>query len=425
MILIFILISINLSIQYYLKLNLIYFNTILALFFIIKNNKHLALSFIFCTIFLLSFQARLNFKTFKKNIYQIINIKHFKKNSKTIIEVIDNKANTLQFNFKNIENIYKIGDIIKIENQKIKLINRPFFAKLREKYTNTLNNFFAALNLSYSHFSKTIILNIKSEIIKYEKILFQNAGIAHILVVSGLHFYLISLITYYLLLIITNEKLKYLILSVILLNYLILTGFTPSTLRAFLMTESLMIYKLIYGKINLISCISISFIINAIALPETLNSIGFQLSYLATIGIAVSVYLKNRYGLNKLASSMLATFFIQIFTSPIIYVNNFDLTPISVFSNLIIIPLTFIFLATTILSLITYFLSLNLFFLFDLINAYIFQTIKITATFFSKFFIVKNYQIPIFLTLSILLMICIIYNNEAKKIQNNLKIDVK
>ncbi|WP_151073609.1 ComEC/Rec2 family competence protein [Borreliella turdi] len=419
MILIFLLISLNLSIQYYLKLNLIYFNTILTLFFAIKNNKHLALSFIFCTILLLGFQARLNFKTLEKNTYQITNIKNFKKDSKTIIEVIDASSNTQKFKFKNIENIYKIGDTIKLESQKIKLIKRPFFAKLREKYKNTLNIFFTTLNPSYSHFSKTIILNIKSEITKYEKTLFQNAGIAHILVVSGLHFYLISLISYYLLLIITNEKLKYLILSIILLNYLILTGFTPSTLRAFIMTESLIMYKLIYGKINLISCISISFIINAIAFPETLSSIGFQLSYLATIGISASVYLKNRYNLKRLTSSMLTTFFIQIFTSPVIYFNNFDLTPISILSNLIIIPLILIFLAITILSLITYFSSLNLFFLFDLINAYIFQTIKITATFFSTFFIVKHQQIPIFLILSILLIAYIIYNNETKKNQNN------
>ncbi|MCD2372766.1 ComEC/Rec2 family competence protein [Borreliella burgdorferi] len=415
MILIFILISLNLLIQYYLKLNLIYFNTMLALFFIIKNNKHLALSFISCTILLLSFQARLNFKTLKKNIYQITNIKNFKKDSKTIVEVIDNKSNIYKYSFKNIENIYKIGDIIKIENQKIKLIKRPFFAKLREKYTNALNNFFTTLNPSYSHFSKAIILNIKSEITKYEKTLFQNAGIAHILVVSGLHFYLISLISYYFLLIITNEKLKYLILSIILLNYLILTGFAPSTVRAFLMTESLIIYKLIYGKINLISCTSISFIINALAFPETLNSIGFQLSYLATIGISASVHLKNRYGLNRLASSMLTTFFIQIFTSPVIYINNFDLAPISILSNLIVIPLISIFLAITILSLITYFSSLNLFFPLDLINAYIFQAIKITAAFFSKFFIVKHHQIPIFLILSIFLITYIIYNNETKK----------
>ncbi|WPM05743.1 ComEC/Rec2 family competence protein [Borreliella sinica] len=415
MILIFILISINLSIQYYLKLDLTYFNIMLVLFFIIKNNKHLAISFIFCTILLLSFKARLNFKTLKKNIYQIANIKNFKKDSKTIIEVIDDKANTHKFNFKNIENIYKIGDFIKIENQKIQLIKRPFFANLRDKYTNALNNFFTTLNPSYSHFSKTIILNIKSEITKYEKTLFQNAGISHILVVSGLHFYLISLISYYFLLIITNEKLKYLALSIILFNYLILTGFTPSALRAFLMTESLIIYKLIYGKINLISCMSISFIINAIAFPETLNSIGFQLSYLAIIGISASVHLKNRYELNGLASSMLTTFFIQIFTSPIIYVNGFDLTPISILSNLIIIPLILIFLTITILSLITYFLNLNLFFLLDLINAYIFQTIKITAAFFSKFFIVENHQIPIFLILSIFFITYIIYNNETKK----------
>lgn len=181
------------------------------------------------------------------------------------------------------------------------------------------------------------------------------------------------------------------------------------------MTESLIIYKLIYGKINLISCTSISFIINAITFPETLNSIGFQLSYLATIGISASVYLKNRYNLKRLTSLMLTTFFIQIFTSPVIYVNNFDLAPISVLSNLIVIPLTLIFLLITILSLITYFLSLNLFFLLDLINAYVFQTIKITAIFFSKFFIVKHHQIPIFLILSILLITYIIYNNETKK----------
>ncbi|AJA90389.1 competence protein [Borreliella chilensis] len=417
MILIFILISLNLSIQYYFKLNLIYLNTTLALFFIIKNNKHLALSFIFCTLFLLSFQARLNFKTLEKNIYKIVNIKHFKKDSKTIIEAIDNTANTHKSYFKNIENIFKVGDTVKIKNQKIKLIKRSFFSKLREKYTNALNIFLNSLNPSYSHFSKAIILNIKSEITKYEKTLFQNAGIAHILVVSGLHFYLISLISYYLLLIITNEKLKYSILSTILLNYLILTGFTPSTLRAFLMTESLIIYKLIYGKINLISCLSISFTINSIAFPETLNSIGFQLSYLATMGISVAVHLKNRYGLNKLMSSMLTTFFIQIFTLPVIYVNNFDLTPISVLSNLIIIPLTLIFLIITILSLITYYSNLNLFFLLDLINAYIFQTIKITATLFSKFFIVKHHQIPTFLTLSVVLITYIIYNNEIKKIK--------
>nr|WP_267128457.1 hypothetical protein [Borrelia sp. CA_690]WKC84808.1 hypothetical protein QIA37_03515 [Borrelia sp. CA_690] len=88
--------------------------------------------------------------------------------------------------------------------------------------------------------------------------------------------------------------------------------------------------------------------------------------------MSASVHLKNKYGLNRITSSMLTTFFIQIFTSPVIYANNFDLAPISVLSNLIIIPLTLIFLAITMLSLITYFSSLNLFFLFDLVNVYIF-----------------------------------------------------
>ncbi len=61
MILIFILISLNLLIQYYLKLNLIYFNTMLALFFIIKNNKHLALSFIFLHNIAIKFSSEIKF----------------------------------------------------------------------------------------------------------------------------------------------------------------------------------------------------------------------------------------------------------------------------------------------------------------------------------------------------------------------------
>ncbi|AHH14091.1 ComEC/Rec2 family competence protein [Borrelia hermsii] len=415
MILLFLISALNLLIRYYLRLNPIYLNLILMLIFLIKRNAHFSLTFMISISFLIIFEISLNFKRLEDNVYQITNITYFAKYSNTKIESIDGFGKKYKFIFKNIEDKYKIGDIVKIQNKKMQLIKRPLLVKLREKYNKLINQFLNSISIKYSHFSKAILTNNKSDITKYESNLFQKAGISHILVVSGLHFYLIYIIFYYLVHIIESEKLKYLILSIILLNYLILTGFSPSALRAFIMIETLMIYKLTYGKINLLSTLSISFIINAIILPHTLNSIGFKLSYLAVLGISISLALNQRYNLNNLISPLFTTLVIQVSTAPILYANNLNLQPISILSNLIVTPLMLIFLIITILSLGVYTVNTHLFLLLDLINTHIFKAIKDTAMLFSKFPVIQNHNIGIFLVLSILTIFYIIYKLEQEK----------
>ncbi|AHH08563.1 ComEC/Rec2 family competence protein [Borrelia anserina] len=415
MILLFIISALNLSIRYYLRLNPIYLNLILMLIFLIKRNAHLSLTFMISMSMLIIFEIILNSKRLEDNFYQITNITYLTKYSSTKIESIDGFGQKYKFIFKNIEDEYKVGDIIKIQNNKIQLIKRSLLVKIQEKYNKLINRFLKSTSIKYSYFSKTVLTNNKSEITRYESHLFQKAGISHILIVSGLHFYLIYLIFYYLLFIIKNEKLKYSILSTILLNYLILTGFSPSTLRAFIMIETLIIYKLTYGKINLLSTLSISFIINAIILPHTLNSIGFKLSYLAVLGISISLTINQRYNLNSLISPIFTTFLIQVSTAPVLYANNLNLQPISILSNLIVTPLMLVFLIITILSLGSYAINTHLFLFFDLINTYIFKTIKGTATIFSKFPSIKNHNIGIFLILSILMIFYIIHKLEQEK----------
>ena len=181
------------------------------------------------------------------------------------------------------------------------------------------------------------------------------------------------------------------------------------------MIEILMLYKLMYGQINLLSTLSISFIINALILPHTLSSTGFKLSYLAVFGISISLFLKDRYNLNKLISSILTTFLIQITTAPVIYANNFNLPPISILSNLIVTPFMLLFLTIKTLSLIFYKLNTHLFLLFDLINTYVFKAIKETALICSKFPLIQNHNIGIFLVLSILIILYIICKLEIEK----------
>ncbi|UER67751.1 ComEC/Rec2 family competence protein [Borrelia sp. BU AG58] len=418
MILLFIIGSLNLLIRYYFKFNLIHLNLALILIFLAKKNYHLLLTFVLNIILLSAFEISLDFKRLEDDSYKITNITYLPKYSKIKIESIDGFGIQHEFMFKNIKNHHEIGDIFKIETGRIKLIKRPILVKIREQYGKLLDPFFNAINPYYSHFSKAILANNKSEITKYERNLFQKAGLFHILVISGLHFYLIYTIFYHLLLLITkNEMLKLLIMSAIMLNYLILTGCSPSALRAFIMTEVLILYRLIYGKINLLSALSISFITNAMILPHTLNSTGFKLSYLSVLGISIALFIKDRYNLNGFISSVLATLLIQITTAPIVYANNFNLSPISILSNLIVAPLMLLFLIMKILSLVFYTLNTHLFLLFDLINTYIFKAIKETAIICSKFPIIQNHNIGIFAILGILTILYIIFKLEKETIE--------
>ncbi|WP_024653449.1 ComEC/Rec2 family competence protein [Borrelia persica] len=420
MIFLFIISALNLSIRYYLKLNLVYLNSILILIFIIKKNAHLSLTFIISTSLLIIFEISLTFNKPENNFYQITNITtYISKYANTKIEAIDGFGKNHKFIFKNIENKYHIGDIVKIQNDNIQFIKKPLPIKLREKYNKLINPFLNSISIKYSYFLKAILIKKKSDITKYEKDLFQKAGLSHILVISGLHFYLIYIIFNYLLLIIKNHKLKYLIINTILLNYLILTGLSPSALRAFIMITTLIIYKLIYGKINLLSTLSISFIINAIIFPYTLNSIGFQLSYLSVIGICISIALNQRYNLNKFLYPMITTFLIQISTAPILYINDLNIHPISILSNIILTPLILVFLTITIFSLITYAINTSLFLFFDLINSHIFRIIKNAITIFSKFETINNSNIGIFLISSMIILSFLIYKLEQEKRRSN------
>ena len=174
MILLFIIIALNLLIRYYLKFNLIHLNLILMLIFLIKKNAHLSLTFMLSISLLFIFEISLGFKKFEDDSYKITNIIYLSKYSKIQIESIDEFGEKHKFIFKNIENQYKIGDIVKIKNNKIQLIKRPILLKIREQYDNLLNPFFNAINPYYSHFSKAILTNNRSEITKYESNLFQN-----------------------------------------------------------------------------------------------------------------------------------------------------------------------------------------------------------------------------------------------------------
>ena len=158
----------------------------------------------------------------------------------------------------------------------------------------------------------------------------KNAGVSHIMVVSGLH---LSIIMGGLMWLLSKIKAgKWISFSVIIAaNILICTicGFTLSIIRASITFTLCALAPLIRREYDITSALCFTVIAVSIASPFAIMSISFELSILSTFAIAVVVPFftaniqKSRNKILKSAlglfSPFVCTFFATLFTLPITY----------------------------------------------------------------------------------------------------------
>jgi len=211
----------------------------------------------------------------------------------------------------------------------------------------------------YNYLLVGMLLGEKGFIPPYLKELFAEAGIMHILAVSGLHVGIIAMALLALLSILRlPKKLKLLILVLILIMYASITGFRPSVLRATIMFILLIGGKLINRSRNLnISLFFAAFLI-LLSNPLILYDAGFLLSFIVTFSIInLSPILQGLFSKivvwikNPLAVSTAA--WIGIFPLSAYFFTKVSI--ISIVSNIFIIPLTGI---AVILGFVTFFIGM-------------------------------------------------------------------
>lgn len=119
--------------------------------------------------------------------------------------------------------------------------------------------------------------------------LFSIAGISHLLAVSGLHLTIIVFLLDSLLLTIGLGKKSRTIISLFFtVLMMIMTGFTPSIVRASVMTSMSLISSTIRRDYDSATAMCLSAVIICFASPYALTNVGFQLSFSATTGLIVS-----------------------------------------------------------------------------------------------------------------------------------------
>ncbi|MBM3185846.1 MAG: ComEC/Rec2 family competence protein, partial [Bacteroidetes bacterium] len=162
---------------------------------------------------------------------------------------------------------------------------QEFIYSLQTSFNKMLESHLEGENLAVA---KAIILGDKSMLDSETKNSFSATGAMHVLAVSGLH---IGLILQILMEVakffsrLISRKKAILSILVMLWIYSILTGFSPSVIRSIFMFTILVLAQFFGKEQNNINSLFFSAFVLLLFQPMFLFDIGFQLSYLAMVGI--------------------------------------------------------------------------------------------------------------------------------------------
>jgi competence protein ComEC len=137
-------------------------------------------------------------------------------------------------------------------------------------------------------FLKGLLIGDRGDISYEVKDAFINAGVMHILAVSGLHVGMIILIVLALLSAFRfPEQLRLIVACLILIFYVFLTGQSPSVVRATVMGVIMLCSLLIERKIDIYNSLALAAILLLFFDAKQLFHPGFQLSFAAVISIVL------------------------------------------------------------------------------------------------------------------------------------------
>ncbi len=221
-----------------------------------------------------------------------------------------------------------------------------------------------------------ILIGDKENLEEDIKELFRKSNLSHMLAVSGAHVsYVIMGIGFAITNLKVSKKTGKIITIMVLLFFILITGKTPSVIRACFMTIYMILASLFHRRVSVFSSISISMILLMILNPYCIFDVGLQLSYGGTIGIVILYKMLNEHlkrkdkieegaGIKKylqkvkikIREMMLVTLSANIILLPIMIYHFNTLSLTFLFSNLLAAPIMGILVLLGFLTIIVSFI---------------------------------------------------------------------
>ncbi len=270
-----------------------------------------------------------------------------------------------------------------------------------------------------------VLLGDRSQLRTETRIKFSTTGISHILALSGFHIGIIIAIAVFLLDFLKNKWARLCSITIFLVIYLIAIGSPPSAIRASIMVLAYLYSRNIERKTNLLNLLAFILICILLFEPSMLFSIGFQLSFLAVLSIALfggktelllhKLIPSNNEIIRFFRSLFAVTISAQILTAPVVAYYFGYYTFISFFANIVVIPLFILAIVYGFTSIIVSLFSISLakaigstadwlIYAADIINDWL-------ANQFSSL-VIRNNELLLFSVLVALVLLLLIYSSS-------------
>jgi competence protein ComEC len=279
-----------------------------------------------------------------------LDFKHYYK-TKAYISEAKKTQYDFQFDYskylrrKNIEYQSYVNDKIFYAERK----DLSFGEKISQKRLEVLQNIDKNnISSKSKEFLKGIILADRTEIDAQTVQDFNRSGLVHFLAISGTHIVVIFGLFYFLLIKILPLKCrKYAIVSslVLIWSFTVFIGFGSSVVRSSLMLTIYFIYVLLQRKPDILHALALSAFIILIFDTQQLFDVGFQLSFLAVLGIfwlnqpILSYFPKQDNWIKKLVFNTISiSISAQLATLPLVLYYFHQFSFISIVANFFIVP---------------------------------------------------------------------------------------
>ncbi|MBA3673395.1 MAG: ComEC/Rec2 family competence protein [Chitinophagaceae bacterium] len=179
---------------------------------------------------------------------------------------------------------------------------------------------------------------------------YSNTGVVHIIAISGMHLGLIYIMLIWIFskipFIKRSKIIKVALILCCLWLFALLTGGAASILRAAVMFSCIVIGQNFSRTASIYNALAASAFILLCYNPYFLWDVGFQLSYLAVLGIVIFqkpvyhlLYIKNNW-LNKIWQLVTVTLAAQILTFPVCLYYFHQFPTLFLFTNILLVPLS-------------------------------------------------------------------------------------
>ena len=253
------------------------------------------------------------------------------------IEDIGKKKNFYSFDYKKYNENKGIFKNVKVNDIKNFEENKGIISKIKIWRISLGNRIHKEISFDKSGYIEALIFGDKAYLEKDEIINYKNLGTSHLLAISGLHLgVLISLIYFILLRLRFSVEIIEKIVFLVIPFYMLISGFSPSVLRA---GGMIMLYIIFRKKdMTKLEALLTTFILMLFINPLFIFDIGFELSFLITFCLLMSDdFLSGSK--NIFTSGFKISLVSSLASLPILVMNFYTFSYISIISNIFLVPI--------------------------------------------------------------------------------------